>query len=346
MFPNKCLTITIPNKPPSRSTSTEPPAFGIPSYSYRALRRPIPDRHKVTPAHFLNPSTTDLSLHPVTSKIQALSARSSFSSLSADSNTQEHVVDIDISPFETSTSHQNRPFQKEPNHTSLGIPPPSNLTPPRRGSASSSSSSYHGHNSLPPSPTGTFLSTSTGAFSNPTPNPSNDPFSSISHPNDSSFTNSSHAPPPLQQLHRPRAESESSINSSRTRVNTHAWFSSPPQAQSQARRRSSGGELPSYTRRPSVADHVSRGHAEIEADRLKRLYLCPWERLSPRTFRKLKAQEGGIVEEKQEVKSREVEEREREKAKKKVVVVGVAVLVLLLLADLLVLNIRLFSRED
>lgn len=101
-------------------------------------------------------------------------------------------------------------------------------------------------------------------------------------------------------------------------------------------------DLPVYSR--GVADPAPR---ESEADRVKRLYLCPWERTSPRTFLKFREEARGGPNAKSEKEGgawpapTAVAVGCREERRRKLIVAAVSFLVLLLFADLLLLNIAL-----
>lgn len=102
-------------------------------------------------------------------------------------------------------------------------------------------------------------------------------------------------------------------------------------------------DLPVYSRR--VVDPAAR---ETEADRLKRLCLCPWERTSPRTFLKFReeAKRATVVaSEKNGVATAPLDADAmalRSDSRRRKFIVGVAILlVLMLFADLLLLNIAL-----
>ncbi|GAA5945157.1 hypothetical protein JCM3775_004874 [Rhodotorula graminis] len=106
---------------------------------------------------------------------------------------------------------------------------------------------------------------------------------------------------------------------------------------------------PSY---PSVAvPRAAAERRETPAERLKRLYLCPWEALSPRSARRLAlaspaySEKAGPLDAGAVVAQRSAADG-FSRTKRRLVVAGAVILAVVLLVDLVVLNIRIFSMRD
>ncbi|GAA5843614.1 hypothetical protein JCM9279_000808 [Rhodotorula babjevae] len=106
---------------------------------------------------------------------------------------------------------------------------------------------------------------------------------------------------------------------------------------------------PSY---PSVAvPRAAAERRETPAERLKRLYLCPWEALSPRSARRQAlaspaySEKAGPLDSSVVVAQRPAAEG-FSRTKRRLVVAGAVILAVVLLVDLVILNIRIFSIRD
>ncbi|GAA5958071.1 hypothetical protein JCM21900_003577 [Sporobolomyces salmonicolor] len=118
--------------------------------------------------------------------------------------------------------------------------------------------------------------------------------------------------------------------------------------------------LPAYSARAALGDGPS-GRPETEADRMKRLYLCPWDAVSPRSYLRERSSSASRPREHERARDPEkgvsadchaesVVQGGRSSAQMDRVriirnlglLLGAAVLV----ADLIVLNVRSFRRED
>ncbi|TNY23582.1 hypothetical protein DMC30DRAFT_11385 [Rhodotorula diobovata] len=104
---------------------------------------------------------------------------------------------------------------------------------------------------------------------------------------------------------------------------------------------------PSY---PSVAVPRTAQRRETPSERLKRLYLCPWEAISPRSARRAPVNSPVVGEktlplDKVVVGAREDAAGLSPTSRRLVVAAGV-ILTVVLLVDLVVLNIRVFSMRD
>ncbi|GAA5896837.1 hypothetical protein JCM8208_007104 [Rhodotorula glutinis] len=106
---------------------------------------------------------------------------------------------------------------------------------------------------------------------------------------------------------------------------------------------------PSY---PSVAiPRAAVEPRETPAERLKRLYLCPWEALSPRSARRQAlaspaySEKAGPLDTGAVVAQRSAADG-FSRTKRRFVVAGAVILAVVLLVDLAVLNIRTFSMRD
>lgn len=102
-------------------------------------------------------------------------------------------------------------------------------------------------------------------------------------------------------------------------------------------------ELPIYSRRQSAGEpprtapgEVPGGRKETENDRIRRLMICPWEVLSPRSMKRLE-----VTTSDPEKLALSNPHRTRSSTKRVVITVLAAMFILLLVADLLLLNIKL-----
>ncbi|KAM0753138.1 hypothetical protein T439DRAFT_354578 [Meredithblackwellia eburnea MCA 4105] len=388
VMPPPCLTIQIPGKNKVQQSNFEAPAFGIPSYSFRALRRPLPNRQRVTPAHF-SPSNDKPAIHvsavSLSDKRQSSSSstttrkRASSNSSSAswtdsedggadggdESSTLAHVAKARIVVCHPKglPSNPNQYLQQKI-MPSLEVPdvPHSTFTSPSeehlRSSVTSTRSpahsSYHSHQ---PSPNGTFLSVATSNLFNgslsrhpsraPTPEPCRE--QQLRNP----FTR-------LASIGRGASSSSSSDPNSTTHEVQQQSDRLPPIYSTHVPPRRSAVVVPVVGNdEPRTAlGEGPGGRKETETDRLKRLYLCPWEKSSPSAIRRQQQQTSSYADlekqqptevwddgrrgraERGEVAVEEVEQR-REDTKKAFIWIIVAILLTILFADLLLLNIKL-----
>ncbi|GAA5902604.1 hypothetical protein JCM6882_009330 [Rhodosporidiobolus microsporus] len=173
---------------------------------------------------------------------------------------------------------------------------------------------------------------------------------------DSRLALTSHAAPPATTS-QPHHQPSSSISSTRTRT---AAAARPVSTASTSRFREVLGTGPG-------------GPRETEADRLKRLYLCPWEGTSPKPAagevarsRSRRSRVMGVgaslgvtsrdpekggweekdVEAAQEEEGQKVPSRAEQKRKRLLVNLALVFLAALVFADLIVLNVRVFTGRD
>ena len=128
-----------------------------------------------------------------------------------------------------------------------------------------------------------------------------------------------------------------------------ADYPSQPHLSSLPLHASSNALPPSY---PSVAvPRAAAERRETPAERLKRLYLCPWEALSPRSARRQALASPAYSEKPGALDSGNVVAQRSaadgfSRTKRRVLVAGAVILAAVLLVDLVVLNIRIFSIRD
>lgn len=338
-LPPPCLTIRVPGSSHSRTHST--PAFGkISTYSHRVGPRRPPVQRPQTSAVAPRPRTRSDPLdtishpYPDDSEEERLD-ESPFGDNFSDSSDLD-VAHVLKARRACAPSHPH-------NHSTinLGIEPPTPdlsragtditaLKHSRRTASIYSSSDVATLPSLPPSPTGTYISVSLANFGS-----SNNsslaiaPFS-ISDAGSSRIANSLAS----------RSSSSLEVHAVRTlsRQSTRSNVIPPAYERQDSTNRTVLGEGPG-------------GRRETPADRLKRLYLCPWETLSPNTYRLRKEASGNSstvdLEKQQHPHQQQLSPpsptRAQSRRIKLLSSICLSLLSLLIFIDLIVLNVRSFN---
>lgn len=346
-----CLSIRVPGAH-SRSQST-PGAFGISSYSHRVPnstrpRRPSETSSIASTSSLTAPPTLPKMvplLDPLDSPLQETLATGSLATGSRESATSDWQGGESDSEHEHAhialarLSAAPAPLPTRKSSTlSLGIEPPTPDIAPIAPSASvkqvrRTASIYSVSNvalDLPSSPTGTFISTLEAhtALRNPITRP----------------------PAPSRQPSRANSLGEGSSTLSRS---TSVLGVCGGARGEDEKKRTRGGRLPAYQRHASsdvvdvrtVLGEGPGGREEKESDHLKRLYLCPWDALSPKSFRSrftTSQSSHALDPEKQPLPSSSPRSRAQSARLRLLSILGISLLLILLFIDLLLLNYRAF----
>ncbi|ORY84109.1 hypothetical protein BCR35DRAFT_351877 [Leucosporidium creatinivorum] len=314
-----CLSIRVPGAH-SRTQST-PGAFGISTYSHR-----VPNSRPRRPSEAS-------SLSSVSSSQPSVLPRRVAAILTPDSPAQETLA---TGGLQSATSDWQGDSDSEHEHAHIALarlsaaPAPiynRNISTQARRTASIYSVSNVALD-LPPSPTGTFVSTL-------------DAHAALRNPTTRSLA-------PSRQSSR--ADSLADIKSTLSRSTSLLGVCG---GGSEENKRKRGGHLPAYQRHASdmvdvrtVLGEGPGGREEKESDRLKRLYLCPWEALSPKSFRSrftTSQPSHSLDPEKQPLPSSTSPRTRAQTARLRLLsTLGIALLILLLLTDLLLVNYRAF----
>lgn len=340
-----CLSIRIPGAH-SRTQST-PGAFGISSYSHRVPntfrpRRPSETSSETSASSLASPFVLRKVVRlidPLDSPVQETLATGGLGTATSDwqggdSDSEHEHAHIALARLSTCPA----PFPSPQSSTvSLGmelrIPEVDPVAPSASEKQVRRTASIYSLSDaaldLPSSPTGTFISTldTHAALRNPITLPL----------------------APSRQSSRADSLGEGSSTLSRSTSMLGVCGGGVGDEKKKKR----GGRLPAYRRHVSdvvdVTTVLGEGpgrREEKESDRMKRLYLCPWDALSPKSFRSrftTSQPSHALDPEKQPLPSSSSSRSRAQIARLRLLsILGISLLVLLLLSDLLLVNYRAF----